>query len=208
MLLMSIGGFLLMDIIKSETAINLMRAFAGESQARNRYTFAGRKCANENMYVLEAVFKYTASQEKAHAEIFMGHLKAMDGEIIKIDAGYPVETTDSILQLLKNAHDNEMKEHDTIYSSFAETARNEGFLSIAESFAKIGEIEKNHSKRFEHFATLLENNRLFVSDVEEKWICLNCGYETEGKNAPQLCPVCKHEQGYFIRLAYSPFTKA
>ncbi len=197
-----------MDILKSETSLNLMRAFAGESQARNRYTFAGRKCAKENLYVLEAVFRYTASQEKAHAEVFMGYLKSMDGQTIKIDGTYPIETTESIVQLLKNAQHNEAEEHDSVYASFAEIAKSEGFNSISDTFLKIANIEKAHSKRFEHFAVLLENNRLFISDVEEKWVCLNCGYETESKNAPKICPVCSHEQGYFIRAAYSPFTKA
>lgn len=197
-----------MDISSSETAINLMRAFAGESQARNRYTFAAQKAVKEKLYVLEAVFKYTASQEKAHAEIFMGFLKSMDGETIKIEGGYPVETSDSILQILKNSEHNELEEHDIVYSSFAQTARSEGFDAIANTFLKIADIEKCHSERFTHFRTLLENNRLFVSDVEEKWICLNCGYETESRNAPLICPVCSHEQGYFIRLAYSPFSKA
>lgn len=197
-----------MDIASSETKLNLMRAFAGESQARNRYTFAAGKASEQNLYVIEAVFKYTAAQEKAHAEVFMGFLKSMDGQTVEFSGDYPVETTDSILRLLKNAEHNETEEHDVVYSSFAETAENEGFDAIASTFRRIAEIEKSHSERFKHFAVLLENNRLFASDVEEKWICLNCGYEYEGRNAPKICPVCSHEQGYFIRLAYSPYTKA
>jgi rubrerythrin len=204
----NVYGGINMDISSSETALNLMRAFAGESQARNRYTFAAEKAKKEHLYVLEAVFKYTADQEKTHAEVFMGYLKSIDGETIKINGGYPVETSENILQLLKNAEHNELEEHDTVYSAFAQTARSEGFDTIANTFLRIADIEKCHSERFRHFHTLLENNRLFVSDIEEKWICLNCGYEIESKNAPKICPVCNHEQGYFIRLAYSPFSKA
>lgn len=197
-----------MDIASSETKLNLMRAFAGESQARNRYTFAAGKASEKNLYVIETVFKYTAAQEKAHAEVFMGFLKSLDGQTVRFSGGYPVETSDSIIQLLRNAEHNETEEHDIVYSSFADTAKNEGFDSIAETFRRIAEIEKSHSERFRHFSALLENNRLFASDVEEKWICLNCGYELESRNAPKNCPVCGHEQGYFVRLAYSPYSKA
>lgn len=197
-----------MNIDSSETKLNLMRAFAGESQARNRYTFAAGKAAEKNLYVIEAVFKYTAAQEKTHAEIFMGFLKSLDGQTVSFSGGYPVETSDSIIQLLRNAEHNESEEHDIVYSSFADTAKNEGFDSIARTFRNIAEIEKSHSERFRHFSVLLENNRLFASDVEEKWICLNCGYEIESKNAPKVCPVCNHEQGYFVRLAYSPYSKS
>lgn len=195
-----------MEISSSKTKENLMRAFAGESQARNRYTFAAEKSADKKLYVLEALFKYTAGQERKHAQIFMGYLKSIDGETIEINGGYPVETSEDILTLLKNAAHNEAEEHDTVYAGFGETAKSEGFDTIADAFFKIAEIEKTHSERFKKFADLLENNKLFVSDVEEYWICLNCGHQFKGKNAPEICPVCKHEKGYFIRLAYSPYS--
>ena len=191
----------------SETMKNLMRAFSGESQARNRYTFAASIARKENLYVVEAVFNYTAGQEKEHAEIFYNHLKELSGKNITIDGGYPVDISDSTLTLLKCASRNEYEEHDTVYRSFGETAATEGFPEIAASFNNIAKIEKLHGDRFKCFAELLEDGKLFVSDVKCSWICLNCGYVFEGEMAPKICPVCSHDQGYFIRLELSPFSK-
>ncbi len=194
-----------MDFKNSETKTNLMRAFAGESQARNRYTFAASQAKKEKLYVIEQVFKYTAGQEKEHAEIFYNHLKEMAGETIMIDGGYPVDIADNVTQLLRYAQHNEYEEHDPVYKAFGDKAQEEGFPKIAASFHMIAGIEKVHGDRFGRFADLLEQNKLFVSNVETGWICLNCGYVYTGIQAPKQCPVCSHDQGYFIRLELSPF---
>lgn len=190
----------------SETKDNLMRAFAGESQARNRYTFGASQAKNANLHVIEAVFTFTANQEKEHGEIFYNHLKELAGETIHIDGGYPVDITDSIVQLLRYAQHNEYEEHDDVYSAFGQKASEEGFMAVANSFNQIAKIEKVHGDRFGMFADLLEQNKLFVSDIECDWMCLNCGHIHKGTSAPQICPVCQHNQGYFVRLELAPFT--
>lgn len=190
---------------ESETKDNLMRAFAGESQARNRYTFAASQAKKENLYVVGAVFEYTANQEKEHAEIFYKHLEELAGETIHVDGGYPVDIANDVAKLLRMAQHNEYEEHDPIYKAFGDKALEEGFPKVASSFHKIAEIEKLHGDRFGRLAELLEERKLFVSDVKVKWMCLNCGYVFEGAQAPQQCPVCEHEQGYFIRFELSPY---
>lgn len=193
------------ELKNSETRENLMRAFAGESQARNRYTFAAGLCRKQQLHVLEAVFTFTANQEKEHAEIFYNHLKELDGDTIRIDCGYPVEVTNNVLQLLRRAQHNEYEEFDPVYKNFAETARKEGFSQAAASFQQIAAIEQTHGNRFRYYADLLENDRLFVSDVKCAWMCLNCGHIQEGLQAPKSCPVCQHDQGFFIRLELTPY---
>ena len=194
------------DFRTSETRENLMKAFAGESQARNRYEFAASSAKKQKLFVIGAVFKFTAKQEKEHAEIFYNHLKELNGENIDISAGYPVNVTESVIELLRAAQHNEYEEYDPIYKSFGDKAKEEGFAKVASSFYKIAEIEKVHGDRFEMFAKLLEENKLFVSDVECKWMCLNCGFVYEAKQVPDKCPVCDHDKGYFIRLELAPYT--
>lgn len=189
----------------SETKDNLMRAFAGESQARNRYTFGASQAKKENLHVISAVFEYTANQEKEHAEIFYNHLKEMAGETIAVDGGYPVDITDDVAKLLRMAQHNEYEEHEPIYKTFGDKAKEEGFPKVAASFHMIAEIEKLHGDRFGKFAELLEQGKLFVSDVKVSWICLNCGYVYEGEQAPEKCPVCEHDRGYFVRIELSPY---
>ena len=193
------------DFKMSETKTNLMKAFAGESQARNRYTFGASQAKSQNLQVIEAIFTFTANQEKEHAEIFYNHLKEMAGETIQIDGGYPVDISDSIIQILRYAQHNEYEEYDDVYKSFGDKALEEGFPKIASSFHKIAEIEKVHGDRFGKFADLLEQNKLFVSDVECAWMCLNCGYIYKGKEVPTKCPVCEHDKGFFIRLELAPY---
>lgn len=195
----------MVDFSNSITKDNLMRAFAGESQARNRYTFAASQAKKNGLYVISAVFAYTASQEKEHAEIFYNHLKEMAGKTITVDGGYPVDISDDMAALLSKAQHNEYEEHDPVYRSFGETAKEEGFNQIASSFFQIADIEKIHGDRFGRYAQLLKEGKLFVSDVEEEWMCLNCGYVFKGKEAPPLCPVCRHDRGYFIRFELSPY---
>ena len=194
------------DFKTSETKDNLMRAFAGESQARNRYTFAADQAKQQKFHVIEAVFTFTANQEKEHAEIFYNHLSELAGETIHVDGGYPVDITDSITELLRMAQHNEYEEHDDVYRAFADKAREEGFLAVASSFEQIAKIEKIHGNRFGALADLLEKNQLFISDVKTGWFCLNCGHVFEGTQAPEHCPVCSHDRGYFVRLELAPYT--
>lgn len=191
---------------ESETKTNLMRAFAGESQARNRYTFAAEISKKQGLHVIEAIFNFTANQELAHANLFMKHLSEVSGENIEADGTYPVEVTNSVVELLENAAHNEFEEYNDVYKSFAETAEREGNLQVASLFKQIAEIENTHSKRFKHFAELLKTEKLFVSDIECDWMCLNCGHIYKGKNVPEVCPVCQHEKGYFIRIEFAPYT--
>lgn len=191
----------------SETRDNLMRAFAGESQARNRYTFAAAQAAEQKLYVLEQIFTFTANQEKEHAEIFYGLLKEMAGENIHVDGSYPVDFDESMEGLLWMAKHNETEEHDVVYKTFGDKAREEGFEPIARIFYQVAEIEKSHAERFGRYADWMEQGRLFHADAGQRWMCLNCGYIHEGPQAPQVCPVCGHEQGYFVRLEEAPWTK-
>lgn len=193
------------DFKQSETMKNLMRAFAGESQARNRYTFAAYQANKQGIYVVEQVFKFTADQEREHAEVFYHHLKELAGETIQIDGGYPVDISPKMTDLLRMAQHNEYEEHDDVYHHFAEVAKEEGFQKAAASFSMIAGIEKIHGDRFGAFAKLLEDNELFVSKIDTRWMCLKCGYVLEAKEAPKQCPVCGHEQGWFIRMELAPF---
>ena len=190
---------------ESETLKNLMRSFAGESQARNRYTFAAGLCQKQQLHVLEAIFTFTAGQEKEHAEIFYNHMKDVAGETVQIDGGYPVDITNDVVQLLRRAQHNEYEEFDPVYASFANTAREEGFPEVAASYQQIAKIEETHGNRFGQLANLLEAGKLFVSDASCAWMCLNCGHILEGLQAPKLCPVCSHDQGFFIRLEMAPY---
>lgn len=194
-----------MEFVNSVTKDNLMRAFAGECQAQNRYAFAASQAKKGGLYVVSAVFAFTASQEKEHAEIFYGHLRELAGNTVFIDGGYPVDISDDVSVLLEMAQHNEYEEHDSVYKAFGEKAKEEGFHRIAASFEQIAEIEKTHGDRFGRYARLLKEGRLFVSDVEQEWMCLNCGHIYKGPEAPAVCPVCQHDRGYFIRLELAPY---
>ncbi|MEH2951465.1 rubrerythrin family protein [Candidatus Merdisoma sp. JLR.KK011] len=194
------------DFQHSETRENLMRAFAGESQARNRYTFAAEEAKLQKLPVLERLFTFTANQEKEHAEIFYNHLKPLAGTTIQIDGGYPIDLYPTMEEILKAAQHNEYEENDPIYKAFGDKAAEEGFPSIASSFYGIAAIEKIHGDRFGTFAKLMEDKKLFSSDTQEAWICLNCGHIHMGPMAPAVCPICHKEQGYFVRLSMMPVT--
>lgn len=193
------------EFSKSVTKDNLMRAFAGESQARNRYTFAASQAKKNGLYVISAVFDFTASQEKEHAEIFYNHLKDLSGETIFIDGGYPVDLSEDVATLLEMAQHNEYEEHLDVYKAFGEKAREEGFDRIASSFLQIAQIEKVHGDRFGKYAKLLREGKLFVANAGQEWMCLNCGHVHRGSDAPAVCPVCRHDQGYFIRFELAPY---
>ena len=190
-----------MEFKNSKTKENLMRAFAGESQARNRYNMAQAKAKAQQHYAIAAQFGFTADQEKAHAKVFYEHLKELSGQEIEFCADYPVTVTDDIAQLLHEAAKHESAESESIYPEFAKTAREEGFGDIARDFENIAKIEALHARRFSAFADLLEKDRLYKSDKTEVWTCLNCGFILESESAPEQCPVCGVPQGYYIRLS-------
>lgn len=194
------------DFNTSITKTNLMRAFAGESQARNRYTFAAAQAKKQQLFVVEKLFQFAAEQEKEHAEVFYNNLRESAGMSVEIDsASYPVDLSDDVAKLLRMAEHNEYEESRDVYPAFAEKAKEEGFFEVFSAFSNIATVEEHHGKRFGRFAELLENGRLFSSDKNENWMCLNCGYIFEGTTAPLSCPSCRHPQGYFIRLEMSPW---
>ena len=146
--------------------------------------------------MVEAVFRFTADQEKEHAEIFYNHMKELAGQTVAIDGTYPVDLTNDVKELLRKAQHNEYEEHDPVYKTFGDVAQQEGFSAVAASFHKIAEIEQAHGNRFGRLADLLEQGKLFVSDVQCAWMCLNCGYIFEGAAAPKVCPVCQRPRAF------------
>lgn len=194
------------EFSNSETMRNLMRAFAGESQARNRYTFAASQAKKSGLYVIEQMFVLTAEQERQHAAAFYNQLRELSGQTIHIDGGYPVDISPDMPTLLEMAKHNEYEEHEDVYKRFGEIAREEGFQKTAGLFQMIGNVEKIHGDRFGEFSRLIQENQLFVSNVETKWMCLKCGFTVDSKEAPMKCPVCEHEQGYFVRVELAPYT--
>lgn len=193
------------DFKDSRTRENLMRAFAGESQARNRYTIAAEKAREQGMIAVNQIFLFTADQERAHAARFYGLLKSFAGSTIHIEGGYPVDYSDSITELLKAAQHNEMEEFDNVYPAFGDIAKEEGFLEAAAVFYQTAKIEEIHGKRFGRLAKLLEKNQYYESETQSEWMCLNCGHIYQGKKVPELCPVCQHKRGYFIPAALAPY---
>lgn len=190
----------------SKTCENLMRAFAGESQARNRYLFASSLARKRELYVVSQVFAFTAEQERAHAKAFWDQLKPVSGKTITVDGTYPADLADDVLQQLRAAEHNEYQEWETDYAAFAETARQEGFGNIASLFTMVAAVEKIHGDRFKAFADRLENGQLFAADAPVEWMCLNCGHVLTGRDAPKVCPLCRHNQGFYVRLSEVPFT--
>lgn len=190
---------------ESRTKENLMRAFAGESQARNRYTIAAKKARDAGMYTIADIFQYTAEQERAHAERYYELLKDLSGETIFIDGGYPVDQQDSLVELLRAAEHNEKEEYEDVYQEFGRIAKEEGFHEAASAFLQIAQVEHVHQERFAEAAEMLEKNEYYASETGEKWICTNCGYIHEGKQAPPVCPVCRYDQGYFLPYAFAPY---
>ena len=194
-----------MNLHNTKTQTNLMRALAGETLARNRYELAAEAAQRQKLPVLAAVFRYTAGQEREHAEIFAGFLKAAGLDRVEISASYPVDAADDVRSLLQAAAENEAREHLDVYPIFAKQARAEGFGEIGRIFEQIAQVEKCHAGRFESFLSLLEEGKLFRSDTACDWICLNCGHEFNAEAAPEACPVCGKE-GFFLRVESSPYS--
>ena len=182
----------------TETEKNLLKAFAGESQARNRYTyFAGvaRKAGYEQ---IANIFTETAENEREHAKIYFKHL---EGGNVEITAAYPGGTIGETLANLEAAAAGEKMEWSDLYPSFERTARAEGFPEIAASFKEIAEVEEFHEKRYRKLAANVQAGEIFKKPASVKWHCTNCGYIHEGPEAPAVCPACKHPQAYYEVLA-------
>ena len=197
-----------MNLSESKTLQNLMRAFAGECQARTRYYFGASAAKNAKLPVIQRVFEYTADQEYEHAGIFYKHMRTAGMQNVDICGGYPVDLETDVLSLLRYAQHNASEEHNIVYPDFARIADEEGFQEIARSFRGIALIEQSHGERFALLANWLESGRLFSAGGEKtRWVCLNCGNVIEAPEAPRQCPVCQHEQGYYIREEYAPFAR-
>lgn len=195
------------DLNKSQTRMNLMRAFAGECQSRQRYYQAALIAQQQKLIGLERMFRFTAEQEERHAMVFWKLMKDAAGQTVDVTAGYPADVFEDIGQLLDASQKEEEKEHVVVYPDFARIADDEGFTEAAREFRAIAEIEKEHGTRFAYYAGLYREGRLFRSDdTQQRWICLNCGHIHVGSEPPQECPVCSAEQGYFIREAEAAFT--
>lgn len=189
----------------SKTRENLMRAFAGESQARNRYTIAAEAAREQNLFAINQVFLFTADQERAHAERFYDLLKSEAGTTIQIDGAYPVDHFESVTELLKAASHNEMEEFEDVYPAFAKVAEEEGFDEVAFTFSQIAKIEAVHGKRFGLLADILEKGLYFEDIKNREWMCLNCGHIYVGNVVPQMCPVCRYDRGYYIPAELAPY---
>ncbi len=181
----------------TETEKNLMKAFAGESQARNRYTYYAGVAKKEGLVQISHIFEETAAQEKEHAKRFF---KFMEGGEIEITDTFPAGPAGSTLDNLKAAAEGEEHEWEEMYPAFAATAREEGFGEIAAVFNAISVAEKQHGKRYRDLAENLEAGRVFKRNGTVTWRCRNCGYLHEGAEAPKLCPACVHPQDHFELL--------
>ena len=191
--------------LTSETRENLMRAFAGESQARNRYTIAAGVAHKAGLAVIEGVFRFTADQELIHAKQFYRQLEELGGQTVKVDGTYPVDIYGDLLQYLRSAQHNEYQEWEKDYAFFADVAMKEGFPLVSKLFENIANVEQTHGDRFGRFADLLERGELFCSKAEVQWTCLNCGYVVTSTMAPAECAVCRKPQGFFLRVELTPW---
>jgi len=195
-----------LNLQQSETKINLMRAFAGESMARNRYNMAASKANSEGYYAIGRVFDFTAKQEQAHATVFYNFLKELNDINFDICASYPINVYDSTIKHIEAAAKNEYEEYESAYKSFSDIARQEGFNAIANAFSQISEIEKIHGDRFNDLKTMLESGNMYKGSDDTIWVCTNCGHIHTGNSVPAACPVCSHPQGYFIKDCFKEKT--
>lgn len=182
------------DLKGSNTERNLLTAFAGESQARNRYTYFASKAKKEGYVQMSLIFEETANQEKEHAKRLF---KFLEGGDVEIQAAFPAGVIGSTHENLKAAAGGEHYEWTEMYPGFAEVAGEEGFEEIADVFKSIAVAEKQHEKRYLDLAANIEKGRVFKRDKKVVWRCLNCGYLHEGEEAPELCPACAHPRDFY-----------
>jgi len=183
-----------MNFIGSQTEKNLLGAFAGESQARNRYTFFASVAKKEGYQQIASIFEETAINEKEHAELFFKHLK---GGTVEITTSYPAGMIASTADNLKAAAEGEKLEWSTLYPNFGDVADKEGFKDVAVTFRMVAKVEVSHERRYNKLLENLEMGKVFKKDAPIKWKCRNCGLVIEGEMAPDKCPTCAHSQAYF-----------
>ena len=181
----------------SETEKNLLKAFAGESQARNRYTYFASQAKKEDYQQISLIFEETANQEKEHAKRFF---KFLEGGEVEITASFPAGKIETTLENLTEAANGERFEHSDLYPRFAQVAEDEGFAEVAQAFRAISVAERQHEKRYRDLIKNIEQGRVFKRENKVVWRCLNCGYLHEGTEAPNKCPACVHPQSYFELL--------
>lgn len=182
----------------TKTEKNVLLSFAGESQARNRYSYFASQAKKEGFEQIAAIFLDTADNEKEHAKVFF---KLLEGGEVEITGAFPAGVIGDTKANLKAAADGEMFENTKMYPSFASIADNEGFPEIAETFRKISSVEKGHENRYRALLKNVENGTVFGRDKKVFWRCRNCGYIHEATEAPMECPACQHEQAYFEILS-------
>ena len=181
----------------TKTAENLMKAFAGESQARNRYTFYASVARKEGLRQIEALFLETAENEMEHAKLFFKYLlPELQGQMVKIEADYPAALADTASNL-EAAAGGEHEEWNDLYPAFAKVADDEGFPEIARTFRAVALVEAKHVARYSKLLSNIREKKVFRREEKRLWKCRNCGYILEAKEAPAECPVCKHPQEYF-----------
>jgi len=185
-----------MSIKGTETEKNLLKAFAGESQAKNRYTFFSKVAKNEGYEQISALFMETALNEEEHAKIFF---KFLEGNPVEITATYPAGKIGTTIENLKAGAEGENEEWTSLYPAFAEIASKEGFPKIASAFKLIAKIEADHENRYRKLLKNIETNKVFEEDNETEWFCRKCGHVHKGKKALENCPVCNHPKAYFER---------
>ncbi len=178
----------------SRTEKNLVIAFAGESQARNRYTFFASVARKEGYEQIAGIFEETLANEKEHAELFFKHLK---GGLVEIKASYPAGIIASTVENLKAAAEGERLEWGTLYPDFGDVAEKEGFRDVALTFRMVAKVEAYHERRYNKLLESVQQGKVFKKDAPIKWKCRNCGYVFEGPMAPEKCPVCAHPKAYF-----------
>jgi rubrerythrin len=183
-----------MELKGSQTEKNLLKSFAGESQARNRYTFFASVAKKEGYEQISAIFTETAGNEKEHAEVFFKHLK---GGMTEITASYPAGVIGTTAENLKEAAEGEKMEWGKLYPDFADVAEKEVFPDIANTFRMVAKVEKQHERRYRKLLANIEQGKVFKKDKVIKWKCRNCGHIYEGSEAPERCPVCDHARSYF-----------
>ena len=179
----------------TRTEQNLLKAFAGESQARNRYTFFAKRARKEGYEQIAAVFDETAAQEQEHAEVFFKLLEGGKAEIH--EATYPAGRIGTTEENLLAAAEGEREEWDILYAEFAKVADEEGFAEIAETFRQIATVEAEHERRYLKLLERVTDGKVFIRDNEIWWQCRNCGYILLAKEAPLKCPACAHPQSFF-----------
>ncbi|MFH1453510.1 MAG: rubrerythrin [Armatimonadota bacterium] len=178
----------------TKTEQNLLKAFSGESQARNRYTYFASQAKKEGYIQISNIFTETADNEKEHAKRFF---KFLEGGEVEITAAFPAGVIGRTAENLKEAADGENLEWTTLYAEFAKTAEEEGFKEIADVFKAVSVAEKQHEKRYRAFLANIEKNTVFKKTQSVKWRCGNCGYVYEGAEAPLVCPACDHPRDYY-----------